>query len=130
MFHIYSFGVLTGISCAAILLGICGICCSCKTCVNNIALPIFHGIFLFLIWIVILLIGVLLTTVSFTRPSTIQSFCSGNITNARLNWASDQIKTIDTQVNNYVDSFMCSFACPCATTYSTTWKNVSESVLN
>ena len=95
IFRISFFGVLMAFSCSAVLIGACGICCFCKPCARSKALPIFYGIFLLFVWIVILVIGILISIVSFAPTQTVQSFCAGNTTNSRLTWVSDQIETID-----------------------------------
>jgi hypothetical protein len=129
-FHTSTFAILMAFSCSALIAGILGSGCLCKPCVNNLALPIVYGITLFLVWIVILIVGIIITAVSFTSPTELQNFCSGNTTNSRIAWASDQIDVIDVSINNYADTYMCSQICPCATTYSAPWLNITEATLN
>jgi hypothetical protein len=107
-FHSSTFGVLMAFSCSAILVGACGVGCFCKPCKEKIALPIIYGIFLFFVWVIILVIGIVVTAISFSSPEAIQSFCTGNTTNSRVAFISDQIDTIDVSINNYHDTFMCS----------------------
>jgi hypothetical protein len=71
-------------SCSAIIVGAFGAGCLCKPCANSIALPVIYGIFLFFIWIIILIVGLVVTGISVTSPSTLQSFCEGSGLNARL----------------------------------------------
>jgi hypothetical protein len=107
-FHSSTFGVLIAFACSAILVGACGAGCMCKPCKDKIALPILYGILLFFVWVIILVIGIVVTAVSFSSPEAIQSFCTGNTTNSKVAFISDQIDTIDVSINNYVDTFMCS----------------------
>jgi hypothetical protein len=76
-------------SCSAILVGACGVGCFCKPCKEKIALPIIYGIFLFFVWVIILVIGIVVTAVSFFSPEAIQSFCTGNTGNSRVAFISD-----------------------------------------
>lgn len=102
-FHSSTFGVLMAFSCSAILVGACGAGCFCKPCKDKIALPIIYGIFLFFIWVIILVIGIVVTAVSYSSPDAIQSFCTGTTGNSRLGFISDQIDSIDVSINNYAD---------------------------
>jgi hypothetical protein len=108
-------------SCSAIIVGAFGAGCLCKPCANSIALPVIYGIFLFFIWIIILIVGLVVTGISVTSPSTLQSFCEGSGGNARLSFISDQISTIDVQISSYASTYMCSAICPCASTNQSSW---------
>lgn len=90
-------------SCSAILVGAFGAGCFCKPCKEKLALPILYGIFLFFVWIIILVIGIVVTAVSFSSPEAIQSFCTGNTTNTRVADISEQIKSIDDSINKYTN---------------------------
>jgi len=103
-----TFGVLITFSCSAILVGACGVGCFCKPCKEKIALPIIYGIFLFFVWVIILVIGIVVTAISFSSPEAIQDFCTGNTTNSRLDFAANTIDDIDVSISNYADTFMCS----------------------
>jgi hypothetical protein len=70
-FRISFFGVLMSFSCLAVLIGACGICCFCKPCSESRLYSICYGILLFFIWIIILVIGILITLVSFAPVSTV-----------------------------------------------------------
>jgi len=59
------FAVLMGFSCLAVIFGCCGLCCLKETCAKNRCFPICYGILLLSVWIIILVIGIVLTTVSF-----------------------------------------------------------------
>ena len=65
-FHTSTFGVLMGFSCTAVLVGACGISCFCKPCKEKLAFPIIYGIILTAVWIIILVVGVVVTAVSFS----------------------------------------------------------------
>lgn len=131
-FHSSTFGVLMAFACSAILVGAFGAGCFCKPCKEKIALPILYGIFLFFVWVIILVIGIVVTVVSFSSPEAIQSFCKGEVTPAtkRVEFISDHIKSVDVSINNYANSFMCSSVCPCDNNQSAPWKALNETYLN
>ena len=129
-FHSSTFGVLMAFACSAILVGAFGAGCFCKPCKEKIALPILYGIFLFFVWVIILVIGIVVTAVSFSSPEAIQSFCTGDASNSRVAFISDQIESIDVSINNYANSFMCSSVCPCDNNQSAPWKALNETYLN
>ena len=116
-----TFGVLIAFSCSAILVGACGVGCFLKPCKEKIALPIIYGIFLFFVWVIILVIGIVVTAISFSSPDAIQMFCdqkdNPNITNTFTNDVfqkiSKKIDDIDVSISDYADTFMCSQICPC-----------------
>jgi hypothetical protein len=85
-FHSSTFGVLMAFSCTAILVGAFGAGCFCKPCKEKIALPIIYGIFLFFVWVIILVIGIVVTGISYSSPGAIQSFCNGTSGNSRLDF--------------------------------------------
>ena len=91
IFRISFFGGLMAFSCLAVLIGACGVSCFCKPCVQSRVYSICYGILLFFIWLIILVIGIIITLISFAPARTVQTFCYGNTTNSRLTWASDQI---------------------------------------
>jgi hypothetical protein len=62
-----TFGVLIGFSATAIIVGIFGTLCHCKPC-DSIVFPILFGITLTAIWIVFIVVGAVLTTVSVAGP--------------------------------------------------------------
>ena len=70
-FRISFFSVLMSFSCLAVVAGACGICCLCKPCVKNRALPIIYGIWLLFFWLLILVIGILITVLSFSPPQVV-----------------------------------------------------------
>lgn len=88
-FHSSTFGVLIAFSASAILTGACGASCLAKPCKENRAYPIIYGILLFIVWVIILVIGIVVTAISFSSPTAIQSFCTGNTTNSRTAFISD-----------------------------------------
>lgn len=104
-------------SISAIVIGAFGAGCLCKPCKKTLALPIIYGIILFFVWVIILVIGIVVTAISYSSPEAIQSFCTGNTTNSRVAFISDQIESIDVSINNYHDTFMCSQVCPCSSTF-------------
>jgi len=88
-FHSSTFGVLIAFAGSAILVGACGACCLGKPCKEKLAFPIIYGILLFFVWVIILVIGIVVTAISFSSPTAIQSFCTGNTTNSRLAFISE-----------------------------------------
>jgi len=97
-----------------------------KKCVENRAWTFIFGFILLFIWLVVAIIGIILTAISFNGPDVIQAFCDGQIQNDQLKFLSNQIKSADVDLNSYINSYMCSYHCPCPLTASTTWNTVSE----
>ena len=103
-----SFGVLIGFSGLAVLTGICGVTCLAKKCTENRAWTFIYGFSLVFVWIVIAIMGIILTAVSFNGPDVIQAFCDGQIQNSQLKFLSNQIQEVDNSLNTYINSYMCS----------------------
>jgi VIT1/CCC1 family predicted Fe2+/Mn2+ transporter len=62
------FAILIAFSSLAILIGILGTLCKCNPCKKSICWPVWFGIMLFFVWIVTLIIGSILTAISFSSP--------------------------------------------------------------
>ena len=91
-----------------------------------------YGIPLFFVWLVTLIIGGMITTVSVAGPEQIQSFCEGNGMDdgERGQWVAEQIDTIDDAINSYSSTFMCSYECPCTLSDSADWWAMSDAALS
>lgn len=62
-------GFLIAFSLVAFFTGIGGASCNCGPCAKgNICYPIIYGILIMFVWIVVLVIGIVLTAVSFAGP--------------------------------------------------------------
>jgi len=111
-----SFGFLFAFSMLAFVTGIAGTTCACKPCAEgSICWPIMYGVPLFFVWLVTLILGGMITTVSVVGPEQIQGFCDGEAFEAGSNgeWLTQQIDTIDDAINSYSSHYMCSYECPC-----------------
>lgn len=86
-----SMAALLIFSLLAIGTGIAGATCGCKPCARgNICWPIIFGSLLLIVWLVTLIIGAIITTVSFTGPETLQSFCDDpSESPSQLQWAKE-----------------------------------------
>jgi hypothetical protein len=80
-----SMAVLLGFSGMTILIGFAGMTCLCKPCLNNgVCWAVLYGIAVFVLWIVMLVVGAIVTGVSLIGTSQIESFCKGEIQNDRF----------------------------------------------
>jgi len=66
-----SFIVLISFAGLAILAGTCGVTCLCKSCVANRTWTFLFGFILVIIWIVFIVMGIILTAVSFNGPDVL-----------------------------------------------------------
>lgn len=74
-----SYGTLLAFSFMAIITGLAGTTCGCKPCAKgNICCPILFGIALFFVWLITLIVGSIITAVSFSGPEQIQTFCDSS----------------------------------------------------
>ena len=79
-----SFGILMTAGIIALITGIYGMflaCCVKKCC------AILFGTFLGFTWIAILVMGAIVTSVSFASQSNIQAFCDGTLTGTNAKFA-------------------------------------------
>lgn len=77
-FKTVSYAILLAFACLAFITGILGTTCGCKPCAKgSICWPVWFGLSLFLVWIITLIIGAILTAISFSGVDQLQAFCSG-----------------------------------------------------
>jgi hypothetical protein len=75
-FKTASMASLLAFSLLAIATGISGTTCGCKPCARgNICWPIIFGSLLLIVWIVTIIVGIVVTVVSFSGPDVLQTFC-------------------------------------------------------
>lgn len=75
-FKTASMASLLAFSLLAVATGISGTTCGCKPCVRgNICWPIIFGSLLLIVWIVTIIVGIVVTVVSFSGPDVLQTFC-------------------------------------------------------
>ena len=121
-----SFGILVSAGIIAFSTGIYGMFFTC--CVNK-CYAILFGTFLGFTWIAMLVMGAIVTAVSYSSQSNIQAFCDGTLTGTNGKFAaqiSDAITNLDTSVNGYLNTYMCSTNCPCASSVASGWGNFTE----
>ena len=83
-FKNFSFGILMTAGIIALITGIYGMFLAC--CVNKCCAILF-GTFLGSTWIAILVMGAIVTSVSFASQSNIQAFCDGTLTGTNAKFA-------------------------------------------
>ena len=119
-----SFGILLGAGIVAFATGFFGFF---FTCCKSKSFAVIYGIFLSFTWIIILVLGCIVTAVSVGAPSELQAFCDGTLTtNEIAKQISQQLILIDKQMNSYIDTNMCSAICPCNVAYQSKWASLSE----
>ena len=123
-----SFGILLGAGCIAFLTGFFGFF---FTCCKKKCYAVIFGIFLSFTWIIIIVLGCIVTAVSYGSQSAIQSFCDGTMGTSQLaTQIAGQLENMDNGINSYINNNMCTQACPCDQTYKAGWAGVTETALN
>ena len=123
-----SFGILLGSGIIAFLTGFFGFF---FTCCKKKCYAIIFGIFLSFTWLVIIVLGCIVTTVSYGSQSAIQAFCDGTMGNSQLaTQIAGQLENMDNGINSYINDNMCSQVCPCNEDFKEKWATVTETVLN
>ncbi len=66
-FKTITYAILLAFACLAFVTGIFGTTCGCKPCAKgSICWPVWFGISLFFVWIITLIVGAILTAISFS----------------------------------------------------------------
>lgn len=114
----------------SIAVGAAGTCCMCKPFSSLKVFAILYGVLMFGIWVGVLTIGIVVTSVAALAPSVAQEFCDGNSLNYRLDFLVEQLRSIDEEINQFSGLYMCTEYCPCSLDYADPWLALSESTLN
>lgn len=101
-----TFGVLLAFSLVAIGTGVGGALCGCAPCKKkSCCCAVLYAVPLGLVWLVYLIIGIVVTSVSTQGAESIQSFCDGDVDQAQLQQVSEQIDNVDTVIAGYSSMF-------------------------
>lgn len=119
----------------AIFVGCAGMCCSCKPCAEGgLCWPIVYGTCMTFIWVVFMVVGCVIASVSIAGPQQLETFCADGTVDtekeAQFGYLRDAINEIDYQINGYSTVYMCSSECPCATEEIGAWLALDEATLN
>ena len=115
-----SFGILVGAGGVAFLTGFFGFFLASKCCAGSKgrSFAVVYGIFLSFTWIIIIVLGAIVTAVSYGSAAQISGFCTGQLsTNQLFQAISNGFQTMDSGINSYINANMCSQACPCPSLY-------------
>ena len=125
-----SFATLLIFSMWAMAVGFSGTLCFCKWCAEgSICWPILYGVTLFVAWIIFLIMGSVVTSVSISGPEQIQAFCDGE-SSENVDWIRDSVDEIDSTINHFASQYMCSYLCPCEAVAMSPWLQESDETLN
>ena len=79
---------------------------------------------------VIIGVGVSITTVAVGGPQVVQSFCDGYPIESKFELIVTQVEIIDTKVIDDANHYMCSSLCPCNEAYAKPWLDMTGLELN
>jgi len=101
-------------------------CCT-SSCCNKCFLAVIYGVMLFVMWIIFIAVGGVVTGASIVGPQQVQDVCDGKLDdNERMKVVMDTIHQVDNDLVGLMNERMCGLACPCEETPAKPWTSLSE----